>query len=205
MKTGRTLVDLAGELERQMSSKRDLVVPSSLLQCRTDEGGALKMLVDVRSADAAVAREYGVTDLARRQLADKLKIPFAYFERMRGEQPALLDRNVNTWLQSDGDRRMIRTLDGQVRAVLSDRYRRLDNFDLAENVLPILQRLDGARFESVELTDTKMYLKVITPRVNFEVAPGDIVQAGIVIPTRRWVAAPCRCSRSSSAWCAATA
>ena len=181
MKTGRTLVDLAGELERQMSSKRDLVVPSSLLQCRTNEGGELKMLVDVRSADAAVAREYGVTDLARRQLADKLKIPFAYFERMRSEQPTLLDRNVNTWLQSDGDRRMIRTLDGQVRAVLSDRYRRLDNFDLAENVLPILQRLDGARFESVELTDTKMYLKVITPRVNFEVAPGDIVQAGIVI------------------------
>jgi len=59
---------------------------------------------------------------------------------------------------------MIRTLDGQVRAVLSERYRRLDNYDLAENVLPILQRLDGARFESVELTDTKMYLKVVTPR-----------------------------------------
>jgi hypothetical protein len=51
----------------------------------------LKMLVDVRSADTAVAREYGVTELARRQLADKLKIPFAYFERMRGEQPELLD------------------------------------------------------------------------------------------------------------------
>jgi hypothetical protein len=181
MKTGCTLVDLAGELDRQMSSKRDLVVPSSLLQCRTDEGGKLKMLVDVRSADVAVASEYSVTELARRQLADKLKIPFTYFERMRGEQPELLDRNVNTWLQSDGDRRMIRTLDGKVRAVLSDRYRRLDNFDLAENVLPILQRLEGARFESVELTDTKMYLKVVTPRVSFEVAPGDIVQAGIVI------------------------
>ena len=36
---------------------------------------------------------------------------------------------------------MVRTLDGQVRAVLSDRYRRLDNYDLAENVLPILQQL----------------------------------------------------------------
>ena len=68
---------------------------------------------------------------------------------MRTEQPQLLDRNVNTWLQSDGDRRMIRTLDGQVRAVLSDRISWLDNFDLAENVLPILQRLEGARFESV--------------------------------------------------------
>ncbi len=181
MKVGRSLVDLARELERQIESKRDLVVPSSLLHCRTDEVGELKMSVDVRSADSTVASEYGVTDLARRQLADKLKIPFAYFERMRGEQPALLDSNVNTWLQSDGDRRMIRTLDGQVRAVLSDRYRRLDNFDLAENVLPILQRLEGARFESVELTDTKMYLKVVAPRVGFEVSPGDMVQAGIVI------------------------
>ena len=76
---------------------------------------------------------------------------------------------------------MIRTLDGEVRAVLSDRYRRLDNFDLAENVLPILQRLEGASLESVDLTETKMYLKAVTPRVTFEVAPGDIVQAGVVI------------------------
>jgi hypothetical protein len=30
MKSGRSLVDLARELERQISSKRDLVVPSSL-------------------------------------------------------------------------------------------------------------------------------------------------------------------------------
>ena len=125
--------------------------------------------------------EYGITSLAQRQLAEKLKIPFACFERMRAGHPDLLDRNVNTWLHTEGDRRMIRTLDGQVRAVLSDRYRRLDDFDLAESVLPILQRPEGARFESVELTDTKMYLKVITPGVEFEVAPGDIVQAGIVI------------------------
>ena len=177
MKSGRSLVDLAQELERQLVTKQDLVVPSSLLQCRTDEGGDLKMIVEARTG----AVEYGINGLARHQLADKLKIPFSYFERMRTEQPALLECNVNTWLRTDGDRRMIRTLDGQVRAVLSDRYRRLDNFDLAENVLPILQRLEGARFESVELTETKMYLKVVTPRVEVEIAPGDIVQAGIII------------------------
>ena len=103
-----------------------------------------------------VSGSYSVTELARRQLAEKLKIPFAYFERMRTEQPALLDRNVNTWLQGDTDRRMIRILDGRVRAVLSDRYRRLDNYDLAENVLPMLQKLTYARFESVELTETRL-------------------------------------------------
>jgi hypothetical protein len=193
MKSGRSMVNLAQELQRQLRR-------SGIWSCRRrccnaipTKGGELKMIVDTKAGDG----EYGVTDLARRQLAEKLKIPFAYFERMRTEQPGLLDRNVNTWLQTDSERRMIRTLDGQVRAVLSDRYRRLDNFDLAENVLPILQRLDGARFESVELTETKMYLKVVTPRVEFEIAPGDVVQAGIVITNSEVGTARCRCSR----WC----
>ena len=125
--------------------------------------------------------ENGITDLARRQLAERLKIPFPYFERMRAEQPDLLDRNVNTWLRTDPERRMLRTLDGQVRAVLSDRYRRLDHYDLAEHILPLLQRLPEARFESVELTAIRLYLKVVTPRVEVEIAPGNVVQAGIVI------------------------
>ena len=177
MKSGRSLISLAQELERQLATKQDMVVPSSLMRCQTDEGGSCQMMIEATKG----METYGITNLARRQLAEKLKIPFAYFERMRAEQPDLLDRNVNTWLQSDGERRLIRTLDGNVRAVLSDRYRRLDNCDLAENVLPILQRLPGARFESVELNETKMYIKVVTPRVEYEIAPGDVVQAGIVI------------------------
>jgi hypothetical protein len=177
MKSGRSLISLAQELERQLATKRDMVLPSSLMRCETDERGACRMTIETRGG----VEEYGITSLARRQLAEKLKIPYAYFERMRTEQPALLDRNVNTWLQGDDERRMIRTLDGNVRAVLSDRYRRLDNYDLAENVLPVLQRLPEARFESVELTEIKMYLKVVTPRISCEIAPGDVVQAGVVV------------------------
>ena len=177
MKSGRTLVSLAQELERQLHSKKDLIVPSQLVHHSTGDDGQTHIIVN----EAGNPVRYGVTPLARRQLADKLRIPYAYFERMRGEQPVLLDRNVNTWLQSEDDRRMIRTLDGNVRAVLSDRYRRLDNFNLAESVLPILQQLPEVRFESVELTDTRMYLKCVTPRLTFEMAPGDIVQAGVVI------------------------
>ena len=181
MKSGRSLTDLALELKRQLATKRDLVLPTSLMRSSTDESGTLRLIVDSSSHTGFSGAEYGVTNLARRQLAEKLKIPFAYFERMRQSQPDLLDHNVNTWLQADGDRRLVRTLDGQVRAVLSDRYRRLDNFDLADDIFPILLRLEDAQFESVELTETKMYLKVITPRVTFEVAPGDIVQAGVVV------------------------
>ena len=89
---------------------------------------------------------------------------------------------MNAWLsREEGERQLLRTLDGQVRAVLSERYRRLDNHDLVEHVLPALQALPEARFESVELTETRLYLKVVTPRIQFEVAPGDVVQAGVVV------------------------
>ncbi|HRH85798.1 MAG TPA: DUF932 domain-containing protein [Rubrivivax sp.] len=177
MKSGRTLVSLAQELQRQLHSKKDLVVPSPLMHHNTGDSGQTELVIE----EGGRTVRYGVTPLARRQLADKLRIPHAYFERMREEQPVLLDRNVNTWLQSDDERRMLRTLDGQVRAVLSDRYRRLDNYDLAESVLPILQQLPEVQFESVELTDTRMYLKCITSRLSYEMAPGDVVQAGVVI------------------------
>ena len=177
MKSGRTLVNLAQELDRQLQTKKDLVVPSQLVHHSTGDSGGTHIVIEENGGPV----RYGVTPLARRQLAEKLKIPFAYFERMREEQPVLLDHNVNAWLQSDDDRRMLRTLDGKVRAVLSDRYRRLDNFDLAESVLPILRQLPEVQFESVELTDTRMYLKCVTPRLSYEMAPGDVVQAGVVI------------------------
>lgn len=177
MRNGRTLLSLAQELQRQLDTKKDLVVPSAFVRHETSEHGSTQLVVE----EAAGPASYGVMPLARRQLADKLGIPYAYFERMRENQPGLLDRNVNTWLQSESERRLLRTLDGNVRAVLSDRYRRLDNYDLAEHVLPILQGLPDIVFESVELTETRMYIKCVTPRLKFEMAPGDVVQAGIVI------------------------
>jgi len=178
MKSGRSLVELARELERQLGTKKDLLVPLPRTRYCTAEDGECALEVE----EPAGVQRYGITVLARRQLAEKLKIPYAYFERMRTEQPELLDRNVNAWLsKEEGERQLLRTLDGQVRAVLSERYRRLDNLDLVEHVLPALQALPEARFESVELTETRLYLKVVSPRIEFEVAPGDVVQAGVVV------------------------
>jgi hypothetical protein len=178
MKYGRSLIDLANELERQLSTKLDMIVPTRLMSHQTNTGGGATR-VAIEAPDGI--RSFETTDAFRRQLADKLKIPFAYFERMRAEQPQLLDANVDTWLHGEPEQRMVRTLDGQARAFLSDRYRRLDNYDLLQQVFPILKALPEARFESVELTESKMYLKVVTPRVQCEIQPGDVVQAGVVV------------------------
>lgn len=177
MKYGRSLVDLASELERQLATKVDMIVPTPLMHHQTADNGVTSIRVEAPDG----LKQFQTTETFRRQLADKLKIPFAYFERMRTEQPALLDRNVDTWLHGESEQRMIRTLDGQARAFLSDRYRRLDNYDLLQHVFPMLKQLPDARFESVELTPSRMYLKVVTPEVRCEIQPGDIVQAGVVV------------------------
>jgi len=57
------------------------------------------------------------------------------------------------------ERRMVRTLDGSTRAFLSDRYRPLDNFDLAHEVFHVLtwdslppRRVDYSRYDPIAPT-----------------------------------------------------
>ena len=130
----------------------------------------------------SMAAQYGINDIAHRQIGQTLKIPALYYDRMRTEYPELLAQNINGWFARTPDtKRMLRTMDGTARALLSDRYRRIDNFEVASAVLPIISGMDGASVESCELTESRMYLKVVNPRVTAEVKKGDIVQAGIII------------------------
>ena len=71
--------------------------------------------------------------------------------------------------------------DEAARAFLSDRYRRIDNAQIASATLPILAEMDGVQIESCEVTENRMYLKAVNKRLEAEVVPGDVVQAGIMI------------------------
>ena len=177
MKAGKTLQELAVELDRQQAVKKDLIVDASVLSMDARKDGATLNVMG-----GSMISQYGVGEIAHRQIGQYLKIPAAYYDRMRTEYPQLLALNVNGWFaQAAGEKRMLRTMDGTARALLSDRYRRIDNFEVASAVLPIIRDMDGASVESCELTDSRMYLKVVNPRVTAEVKKGDIVQAGIII------------------------
>lgn len=76
---------------------------------------------------------------------------------------------------------MVRTLDGNARAFLSDRYRRVDHEQIAEAALPVLLESDEIRILSATVTELKMYLQVVFPRLEEEVRPGDPVQGGLII------------------------
>ena len=178
MKTGKTLQELAAELERQQLAKKDLIVSTGVLSMDSRDDGGIALNV----MGGQVIQHYDVGEIAHRQIGQFLKIPATYYDRMRREYPQLLTLNANGWFaKMPQSKRMLRTLDGTARALLSDRYRRIDNFEVASAVLPIISRMEGAGVESCELTDSRMYLKVVNPRVTAEIKKGDIVQAGVLI------------------------
>ncbi len=173
MKAGKTLTELAQELERQSQTKKDFIASTESLEM-TNTG---EMTID-----GDTRQELAIADHAHTQIAARLDIPAKYYTRMRDQAPELLAANVNEWFHQKPERRMIRTLDGSMRAFLSDRYRRLDNYDLASAVLPVLKEMgEGLKIVSTELTASRMYIKVINERLELEVKQGDVVQAGIVI------------------------
>ena len=191
MKQGRTLTELAAELERQHTSKRDFITDTRNLELvprlKSAESSETGISESLRlKPDTCGTFEFSPTQTIHRQLGTFLGIPAKYYDRMRQDAPALLAHNVNHWFKTQPAERMVRTLDGKARAFLSNRYRRLDNFDLLHAVMPVLAELKddsgkGLEFLSCEVTETRLYLKCVFPKVETEVKKGDPVQSGIVI------------------------
>ena len=159
MKTGRSLTELAQEIERRANGKRDLVALTKNLTLASTGGLVVGDL-----------QAFGVNTIAHGQIAAHTEIPKAYYDRMLKDEPALLANNVNTWFQRFPAPRMIRTLDGSARAFLSDKFSPdMENEDLAEAVLPVLMDMNLA-IMSCEITDARLYIKAVDKKVERELA-----------------------------------
>lgn len=172
-------MEMANEIRRQSGARADYLVDTRRLEMESSGTGVvIKMLGD---DGVDMIEPLDVKQLAHRQIGLHLKIPAGYYDRMLGGNPELLAQNVNSWFRREPEQRMLRTLDGSARAFLSNRYRRVDNFEILQTVLPIIGEIEDARFESCQVTDSRMYIKVVNPRLQTEVGVGDVVQAGVMI------------------------
>ena len=168
MKTGRNLPDVLMELERQELEKKDYIVPAQMISMQ-DDGQTLNM----------GKRTFSTTDLFHRQVASALSIPAKYYDLMQVEKPALLAENVNEWMSTRDQSYMVRSLSGVARALLSDRYRRIDNLQVASAVLPLFAGRPDVEVMSCEVTDTRLYIKIVNHRLEMACV-GDRVQAGVM-------------------------
>ena len=177
MKTGRTIQELAIELDRQQKSKRDFMVPANKIEAYAHVGVLELGFAFNKDGDHFSG---SLTENGHNQLGQYCNIPAKYYDLMKASSGELLAANVKHWLSRSTDRRFVRSLDGNVRALLSDKYRRLDNFDLAQHILPIIGEAEAV-VESSEITENKLYIKAITHKVQAEITVGDVVSAGIMV------------------------
>lgn len=163
MKSGRTLQELAVELERQQHSKKDFIADTRKLKfCAEDDN--VELYVD------GVENQMSLRRTAHQQFATSMGIPGDYYRRMQDKAPDLLAYNLNHWLANEPSQKLVRTIDGQCRALLSNSYRPLDNFDLSTAVLPTLVEHD-IEVQSCEITEDRFYLKAILPGLTEEIMP----------------------------------
>lgn len=167
MKTGKLtdIVQLAHEIARRAEAKKDLLAASSSIEMVAYDHDLRLQVGDSH------ATGYKINGIAHDQIGTHTGIPAKYYDRMKEEHPELLARNVNTWLR-EGDKtakRLVRTMDGTARAFLSDKFRPLENEDLADAVLPVILDL-GLDVSSCEVTDRRLYIKVVDKTVTRELA-----------------------------------
>lgn len=178
MKLGKSLNDMIRELDRRAKVRDDYIANSTeMVHTTIPETKESRIAMDVKG--------YGLVDvdlkpLAHDQLLQRLEIPSAYDRKVLSGFPELLDYNINYLMRNKSQPMMIRTLDGHADAVLSNAYKRIDNYPVAEAVIPILYE-NQVKVESCEVTDNKMYIKVVSPRLMADVKVNDPVQLGIVI------------------------
>jgi hypothetical protein len=157
MKSGKTVTDLVKEIHRRANAKLDLVASTK----------DMRMSPDLR-LHVGDDYDFDVNSVAHGQIGAYTGIPAAYYDKMRTEAPELLANNVNEWFKKYPAPRMTRTLDRTSRAFLSDMFSPdMENEDLAEAVLPVIHDL-GLDVMSCDVTDKKLYIKAVDPRVTRE-------------------------------------
>jgi hypothetical protein len=182
MKLGKSLTELAQQLERNAAAKTDYVADTrEITMSVTPEPASQQVPVGLVVGGGGALEP---TDHCHHQIATWSGIGTRYYDKMMQDSPALLAGNVNHWLHKSPEkecRRMVRTMDGTARAFLSDRYLRLDNEHVAESAFKALEAVPEINVVSCDVTDKKLYIKAVFPRTEGEVKVGDAVQSGVVI------------------------
>lgn len=114
------------------------------------------------------------------QVAERAGVPVKYLRELNeggGWKTELAAHALNEHLAHSGDRVLLRSVRGQLRGFLSDKFRRLDARPLIEALASEAQAVGAIPIDGVA-TDTRVALKLIDSRID-EPVPGEFVVYGL--------------------------
>jgi len=152
------IANVVQELDRIKAVKEDFLVPAHNIQFSVVDDS---VVADVKLSDGAWVPpvRYELSRTAHTGIAAKFDVSARYARRMRAEAPDLLATNLNYWASRDNRRFLVRTLDGKVRAFLSDRYRIVDTSLLFYNGYEKIKAMEGSII-GLDLTEDSFYMRM---------------------------------------------
>lgn len=171
MKQDLSISQLIGKVTALSKLKKDYLVPTNELTVSTT--GDVTFL-NVQGIP------YALQERAASQLSAIARLPYAYYQRLKAGYPDLLDTNLNRLLADQDKPRMVRTLGAVARAVLSDRYRKVEHETLLDTLMPLIADVKGLEVVSASLTADRLYVKATCKYEKAEVKVGDTVAWGIL-------------------------
>ena len=189
MKQGKSLVELAQELVRIKETAQDFIVPTEKLRAEVvDENGFQALKFGFTNGKD---HNFNLNSWSTGQVASYTEVPKQYLDRISLENKQLAADSINHGIlkqvqvakhEKRNESRLIRTVDGHVRGMLSSRYRILDGHDMLESVFPVMQEKE-MQVVSSEITEKRLFIKALSPKLEAEIKKGDMVQYGLVIST----------------------
>jgi hypothetical protein len=163
----QNLETLVAQLDIQHAQKADYVVNPHSSLFMSPSTGAVRIV-------GSNGGDYEPNGVFHEGMAEKLHIPMGYYKRMQTEAPELLANNVNAWLHRYQDKGLlVRTFESNqanvARAVLSDRYSMLDNYDVLFAALKAIREAGvHVVVEEASVTDKRLYINVTAPEIEIQ-------------------------------------
>lgn len=172
--SGRGRLDqLIAELERQKASRIDFVANVKTLRVEA-VAGKLQLAAGDKQVGEWLTQPTPINKNALRQLGGERVdpgVPGQFLEKLAAQHGDLAAGLLNGLMGRSSDRAMIRCLDGNVRAALSNSYLVLDHYDLAFKALEVA-RARGAEVCECRLSDDTMCIKLVDRSLWDQVAEG---------------------------------
>lgn len=180
MKKGQDIKEMLTQINEDTKNKRDYLVDLNGMQI-----SASSNTFPTLSVDHLTTGEYQLTDNSLNQLCGRLEIGTRYISKCLPVSQELVNHNLNFWIKNNRQKElMLRTYDkepmNEVRAIMSNRYKRIDSDVVANSTLNKLMDM-GAELKYSHYDRDTMNITAVLPKLEGEVVEGDLVQGGITI------------------------